>query len=428
MPPPRSDEVSWAEDHGPIPSAPRIVAIICAAEILGMAPFSMFLALQPQLREAWQLSNTATGWISGSYFAGYMVAVPVLVSLTDHYDARSIWLGSTMLAAAAAVGFGTAAVGVWSAVPCQFLAGASLAGTYMPGLKLIADRIGGAMHPRLVAFYTTSFTIGASLSFYAVGQLEAWVDWRTAVVLMAAGPAVAWLLTLGALPPRRPGSDINHRIASARAAGSSGNRDLTPAHHWRTVARSSDTLRYVVGYACHTWELFAVRAWLVPFLVFCEARLGPSGLGRATTLAAVISLVGVPASVAGAELTTRIDRRRLVRAVMLASIVASVAFGLSAASTWLMVLLMSVVYTAAISADSAALTSGIVALSPSESRGTAMALYSMAGFGAASAGSFAVGGLLDLLGGETIVNWTLAFAVMGAPNLVGAAALARARC
>jgi hypothetical protein len=56
-----------------------------------------------------------------------------------------------------------------------------------------------------------------------------------------------------------------------------------------------------------------------------------------------------------------------------------------------------------------------------------MALYSMAGFAAASAGSFVVGGFLDLLGGESIANWTLAFAVMGAPNLVGAAALARAR-
>jgi MFS family permease len=392
-----------------------------------MTPFSMFLALQPQLREAWHLSNTATGCISGSYFAGYMVAVPVLVSLTDHYDPRSIWLGSTVLAAAAAVGFGTAASGVWSAVLFQFLAGASLAGTYMPGLKVIADRIGGALHPRHVAFYTTSFTIGASVSFYTLGQLESWVDWRTAVVLMAAGPAAAWLLTFGGLPPLRQGSDLDSRKPSMPSAGSSENRDLTPSDHWRAVARSSDTLRYVVGYACHTWELFAVRAWLVPFLVFCEGRMGPSGLARATTLAAAISLVGVPASLAGAELTTRIDRRRLVTAVMLASMAASVAFGLTAASTWMIVLLVSVIYTATISADSAALTSGIVAVSPPDSRGTAMALYSMAGFAAASAGSFVVGGFLDLLGGESIANWTLAFAVMGAPNLVGAAALARAR-
>lgn len=74
----------------------------------------------------------------------------------------------------------------------------------------------------------------------------------------------------------------------------------------------------------------------------------------------------------------------------------------------MIVLLVSAIYASTISADSAALTSGIVAVSPPESRGTAMALYSMAGFAAASAGSFVVGGFLDLLGGESIANWTLA--------------------
>lgn len=111
---------------------------------------------------------------------------------------------------------------------------------------------------------------------------------------------------------------------------------------------------------------------------------------------------------------------------MLGSAVLSVAFGLTASSTWIIVLLVSVAYTAAISADSAALTSGLMVVSPSGSRGTALALYSMAGFAAASVGSFAAGGLLDLVGGESLLSWTLAFAVMGAPNILGAAALARA--
>jgi MFS family permease len=389
----------------------RTVLIVCAAEILGMAPFSMFLALQPQLREAWQLSNTAAGWISSAYFTGYMVAVPVLVSLTDRYDARTIWLGSTTIAVGAALGFGLLADGVWTALLFQFLAGASLAGTYMPGLKLIADRVKGVLHPRFVAFYTTSFTMGASASFYAIGQLDAWSYWRTAVALSALGPAVAWFLAYVWLHPiRMPGRSV-----------------VKPQHHWRAVARSPDAMRYVLGYACHTWELFAVRAWLVPFLVFCEMRLGSSGVGTAATLAAIISLAGVPASVAGAELTTRIDRRRLITWVMLLSATVSVLFGLSSATVWSVILIVSIVHSATVSADSAALTSGLVAVSAPESRGAAMAIYSMAGFGAASAGSFAVGGLLDLLGGESVVNWTIAFAVIGAPNVVSAAVLGRAR-
>lgn len=384
----------------------------------------MFLALQPQLRDVWQLSNTATGWISSAYFAGYMVAVPVLVSLTDRYDARTIWLSSTTLAVGAAAGFGLLAQGTPSAVAFQFLAGASLAGTYMPGLKLIADRVGGHLHPRFVALYTTSFTMGASASFYAVGQLDALVHWRTAVAVTAGGPAVAWLLIRGCL---RPMPVAHGRMHPASPAARPEGRHPSLIHRWRTVVRSADALRYVVGYACHTWELFAVRAWLVPFLAFCELRLGASGVGRPASLAAVISLVGVPASIAGAELTTRIDRRRLVTSVMLVSAVASVAFGLSSATVWSVILTLSVVHSATVSADSAALTSGLVAVSAPEHRGTAMALYSTAGFAAASAGSFAVGGLLDLLGGESIANWTIAFALIGAPNVLSALVVRRAR-
>ena len=392
--------------------AGKLVGIVCAAEILGMAPFSMFLALEPRLRDVWHLSNTASGWISSAYYAGYMVAVPVLVSVTDRVDARTVWLGSTALAAASALGFGLTAQGIATAVLFQFLAGAALAGTYMPGLKLIADRIGGIIHPRYVAFYTTSFTVGSSASFYFIGRLESWLPWRAAVAAAALGPAIAWILTFAFLPSAGP-----------RAV----EQPADAVRHWKAVARSADAIRYVLAYACHMWELFAVRAWLVPFLVFVESMHGRAAFAGAATLAALISLVGVPASLAGAELSARVDRRRLVTVVMVLSAATSFLVGLTISTNWAIVIAAAVIYTAFVSADSAALTSGIVAVSPPESRGTAMALYSMAGFAAASAGSFAVGALLDLLGGQSAASWALAFAMIGSSNIVGAILLARAR-
>jgi predicted MFS family arabinose efflux permease len=390
------------------PSPGRLVAIVCAAEVLGMAPFSMFLALQPNLKLEWSLSNTAAGWISGSYYAGYMLAVPLLASLTDRYDARSVWLAATAIGAAAAAGFALAADGLWTAFVWQFLAGISLAGTYMPGLKMIADRMPGVPHPRHVAFYTTSFTIGSSLSFFAVGQLAALYPWRVAIGAIAAGPVVAWLLGCFGL-----------RAASlARGHAEAGDR------HWQQVARSGSVMRYVLAYACHTWELFAMRAWLVPFLTFANLAGAPAS---ATTLAALVGLVGVPASLAGAELSARLDRRRLVVSIMLLSVAISLLFGLSSSQPWYVVLALGVLYSAFISADSAALTSGVIAVSPPRSRGTAMAIYSTAGFAAASAGSVAIGVVLDLAGGQSSATWAVAFALIGVPNLVGAAFLLRGR-
>jgi hypothetical protein len=43
------------------------------AEILGLASIAVFPALLPIFQVEWNLNNTAAGWISAAYYAGYMV-------------------------------------------------------------------------------------------------------------------------------------------------------------------------------------------------------------------------------------------------------------------------------------------------------------------------------------------------------------------
>lgn len=386
-----------------------LVLVVCLAEILSMTPFSMFLALQPQLQAAWGLSNTQLGWISSAYFTGYMLAVPVLGSMTDRIDARAVWIGACALAGVGCLGFALLADGPVTAVLLQLVAGAGLAGTYMPGLKVITDRLDALPRPRHVAFYTTSFTLGASLSFWIVGQLDVILDWRVAVALTALGPALGCILVAALL---------SHVHVTPHPDAHAGG-------HIRAVLRSRESMRYVIGYAAHVWELFALRAWVVPFVVFCEGMRGSASPLAVATVAALVSLIGVPASLAGAELTTRIGRRRLIVGVMALSILASLAVVPSAGVSWLLLLAAVCGYSALISADSAALTSGIVSVAPPASRGTAMAIYSTLGFAAASAGTFVVGYTLDLMGGQSTTSWFVAFVLMSLPNAVGVLALRR---
>jgi MFS family permease len=387
-----------------------IVSVVCLAEILSMTPFSMFVALQPQLQGTWRLSNTESGWISSAYFTGYMLAVPVLGSLTDRIDARRVWLAACALAAAGSLGFAAFATGPLTAGAFQLVTGAGLAGTYMPGLKVITDRVTAVPPPRHVAFYTTSFTVGSSLSFWIIGQLDAAFSWRAAVSLSAAGPLIGCALMYLAL----------HPVPVAP------RERVHPGAHIAAVLRSSDSMRYVIGYAAHVWELFALRAWVVPFVAFCQTLRDDASPVSFATLAALVSLVGVPASLAGAELSTRVQRRRLIAGVMLTSIGFSLLVVPAAQVSWTLVIASVFAYSALISADSAALTSGIVAVAPPASRGTAMAMYSTLGFAAASGGTFLVGFVLDALGGQSVTSWTAAFAVMTLPNVIGILTVRRA--
>ena len=84
--------------------SPAIVAAICAAEILGVAGYSIVPALLPQFIEAWSLTNTQAGWFAGMVSAGYMFAVIPLVSLTDRWPACRIYLASSTLSALSCFG------------------------------------------------------------------------------------------------------------------------------------------------------------------------------------------------------------------------------------------------------------------------------------------------------------------------------------
>ncbi|MEW5726914.1 MAG: MFS transporter, partial [Pseudomonadota bacterium] len=161
----------------------RVVIALCAAEVLTMAGVFAFPALLPGFVGEWGLSNTDAGWISGVYFAGYAVAVPLLSASTDRVDARLVWIAGALLTAVSALGFAAAAEGFWTAMLFRALGGAGLAGTYMPGLKALVDRTQGPSQPRWMSWYTASFSLGTSLSFLFAAWVAGPWGWRAAFAL-----------------------------------------------------------------------------------------------------------------------------------------------------------------------------------------------------------------------------------------------------
>jgi MFS family permease len=189
-------ETVGAGSSGPAPSAPSpaIVAAICAAEILGLAGYSIVPALLPQFITAWSLTNTQAGWLAGIISAGYMLAVIPLVSATDRWPARPIYLASGTLGMLCCFGIALCD-SLLPALAFRALAGIAMAGMYMPGLRALTHGVEGTIRARIAAWYTSSFTIGASLSFLfsRVGTL---LGWRSAFIvagiLGAAGVLIAW--------------------------------------------------------------------------------------------------------------------------------------------------------------------------------------------------------------------------------------------
>ncbi|HSC94078.1 MAG TPA: MFS transporter [Burkholderiales bacterium] len=383
------------------PAPVRLTLLMCAAEVLSMTGFAAYTTLLPALQREWSLSNSEAGLISGIYFAGYVAATPVLTSLTDRVDARRVYVLGCCLALGGSAAFMLLAGGLWSALLFQFLIGAGLGGSYMPGLKMLADQLEGPVQARSVGFYTASFGIGSSLSIFVCGLIGSAFGWQWAFAWGAAGPLCAALIVSLGMPRGR-----------TRPAGMPAPALLD----FRPVLRNRRTLPYIIGYAAHNYELFGQRTWMVAFLVF-TASLQPAEapmLIGAATLAATINMLGPVMSISGNELAIRFGRTRVIFTFMAASGLVACVLGYTAALPWIVVFLIMCLHYGLMLGDSAALTSGAVASAPPDERGATMAVYSFLGFSSACLAPLVFGVVLDLAGGNrSLVAWGLAFASIG---------------
>jgi len=377
---------------------PFVIAM-CLAEALGMLSFSTFQALIPTFQMKWGLSNTEAGWISGIYFAGYVAAVPVLSSLTDRIDPKKILLGSLALGGGASFAFALFAEGFWSAIFLRSLHGIGLAGTYMPGLKVLSDQTEGPSQSRYVSFYTASFGIGGGLSFLLAGILEPSLGWGWAFGVNAIGAVLAAIIIMIILPWGKPPENLSQ-------------------HHlldFRPVLNNRSAMRYILGYCGHNWELFGFRSWVVAFLVFAMAHKSGSGFGfDATVIAAVATFLGVISSIFGNELAVRFGRRRMIIVILIFSILVSLVTGAAAGVSYGLVVCLCLVYGVLLTGDSGAITAGTVAASKPGARGATLAMHAMIGFVGGILGPLCVGVVLDATGDASVFGWALAFAVMGA--------------
>jgi MFS family permease len=386
----------------------KAVFCLCAAEVLTMIGVFSFPALLPSFMTEWSLSNTEAGWISGVVFAGYTVAVPILTPLTDRMDAKRVYLAGALFAALSALGFTLTAEGFWSAMAWRALGGVGLAGTYMPGLKALVDRVSGPKQARWISFYTASFSLGTSGSFLITGAVAEGFGWRAAFGLAAAAALAAFFLVAFALVAVKP-------IPPERK---------TNPFDFAPVLRNRAAMGYVLGYSVHVWELFGARSWMVAFLTWVLASQPGAGGPSPTSVATLSALLAMVSSIVGADMAARFDRRRVCAFAMLSSAALAAVIGFCGSLPYAIVAGLMLLYSILIQIDSAALTTGAVMAAEPARRGATIAIHSLLGFGAGFIGPLAFGMVLDMAGGATTsLAWGLAFASLGAVVALGPLAL-----
>jgi MFS family permease len=389
----------------------QLTLLCCTFLVLNLMAFMTVAAVLPTLIGEWGMSNSHAGWLGGIFFAGYMVAVPFLVPLTDRIPPKRVCLSGALLGGLVSLAFALFADGFWSGMVLRFLAGVAMAGAYMPALKILADSLEEPWRSRASSYYTSVFGIGTAISILAGGAIAELYGWRWAFATAGIGNVLAFVLGFLLLPTGNcdPG----------------GKRGLLV--DFRPVFRNRQAMGYILAYAGHLWEGFTNRIWIVAFLAWMVLKNPDTSMVTTpVVVATLVALCGVPVSMFAGEWAARRNRNRVLYIIYASALI----MGLLLASTPLtgmplnLVAIIAIVYGMALYADTGTVTAGTVSSADPALRGATMAVHAMLGFVGATLGPATAGIVLDLAGGrDDPAAWGSAWLVGVAGGVFAALAL-----
>jgi MFS family permease len=374
----------------------RVLALLAAAELLGMSAWFSASALGPQLGRAWSLDAAQIGWLTTVVQLGFVsgTALAALLNLADIVPMR-IYFSVAALGAAVANAALLVAGGFAPALVTRFGVGFFLAGVYPPAMKMIAtwykDGRGFA-----IGTIVGALTVGKATP-YLVHELEH--AGIAPVVLTASGAgAAAALLVLAAY--RDGPFPFERRPFSWGLVG--------------TVWKNRGARLAIGGYLGHMWELYAMWTWVAAFFA---AGVGLSARGADLAGFGAIAIGGA-GCVLGGIAADRVGRERLTIGAMAISGGCAVVIGASAVSPAVAVAI-GLVWGFAVVADSAQFSALVTELAPVHAVGTALTLQTSMGFLLTMASIQLVPHLVGAVG------WRWAFVALAAGPAAGIGAMRR---
>ena len=391
---------------------PKILFLTCFIQMISMVGFAIWPIYLIDLQLQWELSNSEAGWVSGSFYIGYVVATPFLVSLTDTFDARKLYSISCIIGSAGLLFFSLFATNAINASIFWSLVGVGLAGTYMPGLQILNSRLNKVSREKYVAVYTSFFGLGVAFSFSFFGILKNYnVTWENSFLI------ASLILFICSFPLLIfSGKEIEERQTKPYLGIIKVLISI-----FRTFSNKQAS-PFILGYGGHTYELFGFRSWTFPCIIFLSNHFSVSVSDAfIANSIGLMGFLGIFASIYGAKYCIGKNRAQVVSNMGMLCFVGSILTAISFWFSFWLALLMLFVYNALIILDSGSLTTGTVVNGDAHDRGVRLALHSMVGFLGGAIGGPVVGFVLDNFGGQTShLAWFLSFLCLGLGSLVSA--------
>jgi MFS family permease len=340
----------------------RSLIVIAIAQVLALSIWFSGAAALPGLVISGALSPFHQAALTTAVQIGFVVGAltSAVLGLADRMDPRRLFAIGAIIAAVSnliAVNLPADHLGI---ITTRCVAGAALALVYPVGMKLAVSWARGDAG-FLVGLLVGALTLGSAIP-YIFNIADIGLEWQTPMAVSALAAFISALLIFIS----RPGPGLR----------------VTPAFDPQAalITLKDPALRLVnFGYLGHMWELYAMWAWIGPFLhVYWSRHSAGSDIADLTTFSVIA--VGGLACLASGLAADRYGRTTITIAAMAISGACAVLSALLFdASPWWMIPLL-LVWGMAVIADSAQFSTAIAELSPPQWTGTLLTLQTALGF------------------------------------------------
>ncbi len=366
------DTVRDAAPQGDAGRAWTMLGLVAVAELLGMSLWFTGIAVAPELRERWALTDTQVGLLSTAVQLGFVAgtALSAVLNLADIVPAKRLFAVSALVGAAANASL------LWvdslaGALVSRAFTGIWLAGVYPPAMKMAATWF-RARRGIAVGTVVGALTVGKAVPYLfrllpGIGMEVVVLTASATAVLAALLVATGWRDGPFAFPSRPFSWGLVGEVVRSR--------------RWRLATG---------GYLGHMAELYSYWTWIAAFVgasaVASATAAGAGDPGDAATswwvgaLAFGTIAVGGLGCVWGGLVSDRIGRERLVIIAMAASGACALLIGLLfGRSPWLLAP-VALAWGFFVIADSAQFSVLVTEAVPPHAVGTALTVQVCLGF------------------------------------------------